>query len=379
MNKYKVPFVDFPAQYKKIEPLIDEAIHTCLTNGDYVLRQDVKVFEESLARYVGTKYAVGVNSGTDALFLSLKAAGVGPGDEVITVSHTFIATIEAIVRCGAKPILIDVDQDMLMDCGKLRQAMGTLLRCKAIIPVHFAGRMANMPKIMEMAKAEDIAVIEDAAQALGASIVKKWAGSFGLTGCFSFYPAKVLGGIGDGGAVTTDSKEIADKIRLLRNHWGIKDQKHTGPIGYGYNSRLDNIQAAVLNVKLKYLDDYIAIRRSHANIYHKHLRDMNDIILPSQEMIDEIRTYQDFIIRCRERDQLAQHLKKKGIEVLVRDTTPNHLIVGLGLQPDGQIIRRLPITEQIAKEALRLPIVPELSKTQIRYVIAKIKEFYGSK
>lgn len=273
---YKVPFVNYPEHYRRIWNEVMEVIEEALSKGDLILCDQLRQFEENIASFVGAKYGVGVNSGTDALFLSLKAGGVGQGDEVITVAHTFVATISAIVYCGAKPILVDIGEDMNMDVEQVEQVITP--RTKAIIPVHLNGRMCDMARLMEIANERDLIVIEDAAQALGAKFEDKKAGSFGLTGCFSFYPAKMLGAAGDGGIAVTNDEEIAEKIRLLRDH-GY--QRSTGDIlYYGYNSRLDNLQAAILEIKLRYLPKWIKRRRELASLYHQGLCDLQKVKLP---------------------------------------------------------------------------------------------------
>jgi len=244
---YKVPFVNYPEHYRRIWDDVMVAVTESLSKGDLIMRDQLKRFEENIASFVGAKYATGLNSGTDALLLSLKAAGIGPGDEVITVAHTFVATVSVIVQCEAKPVLVDVGEDMNMDADLVKEAITP--RTRAIIPVHLNGRMCDMERLGEIASKNDLLMIEDAAQSLGASFDGRKAGSFGLTSCFSFYPAKMLGCAGDGGAVLTNDEEMAEKMRLLRDH-GY--QRSTGDIlCYGYNSRLDNIQAAILDVKLR--------------------------------------------------------------------------------------------------------------------------------
>ena len=253
---YKVPFVNYPLQYYNLEKEIDATIKRVLKKGDLILRSDVEEFEKNMANFVGTKYAIGVNSCTDALIFSLKTAGIKKGDEVITVSHTFFSTLEVIVHCGAKPILIDVGEDFVMDVTKINEAITS--KTKAVIPVHLNGHMCDMEKLVAIAKKNNLIVIEDAAQALGAKQSGKTAGSFGFTGCFSFYPAKILGAFGDAGAVVTNQEETAEKIRLLRNH-GQKTK--TEIVLYGFTSRLHNIQAAILNAKFQYLEQWIRRRR----------------------------------------------------------------------------------------------------------------------
>ena len=366
--KHKVPFVNYPLQYFSLKKEIDGTISRVLKNGDLILRKDVEDFEKSIAKFSGVKYAVGVNSGTDALIFSLIAAGIKEGDEVITVSHTFFATIEAIHHCKARPILIDVRDDFLMDESKLERAINR--RTKAVILVHLNGFCCNMEKIMKIAKKHKLLVIEDTAQALGAKYKGKEAGSFGIAGCFSFYPAKSLGCFGDGGAVATNSFPIAEKVRLLSNH-GQKTKKSI--VCYGFTSRLDNIQAAVLNVKIKYLPKWIKRRREIAGIYSNGLLNIKEIKTPlvRKGCFD---TYQNYVIRAEKRDQLFDFLKKKGVETLIKDSIPNHLQKGLNLNKFS-----LPKTEEFAKQVISLPMYPELKNNQIDYVIKQLKDFYGEK
>jgi dTDP-4-amino-4,6-dideoxygalactose transaminase len=367
---YKVPFVNYPEHYRRIWAEVMEAIKEALSKGDLILRDQLGQFEENVASFVGVKHAVGVNSGTDALFLSLKAAGVGRrGDEVITVAHTFVATVSAIVYCGAKPILLDIGEDMNMDTEQVEQVITP--RTKAIIPVHLNGRMCDMEKLMAIANEHDLIVIEDAAQALGATFNRKGAGSFGLTGCFSFYPAKMLGAAGDGGIAVTNDEEIAEKIRLLRDH-GY--QRSTGEmLCYGYNSRLDNVQAAILDVKLKYLPEGIKRRRELAELYHRGLSDLQELKLPPPPLSNDrfFDVYQNYVIRAKERDRLVAHLEESGIEILVSWSKPMHHHDALGLKHFY-----LPKTEQISNDVLSLPMYPELSDEQVEYAIGAIHKFY---
>jgi len=366
---YKVPFVNYPEHYRRIWDEVMEAIEGALSNGDLILRDQLRQFEENIASFVGVKYAVGLNSGTDALLLSLKAAGVGPGDEVITVAHTFVATVSAIVYCGAKPILVDIGEDMNMDVEQVEQVITP--QTKAIIPVHLNGRTCDMEKPMTIANEHDLLVVEDAAQALGATFDGKKAGAFGLTGCFSFYPAKMLGAAGDGGIAVTNDEEIAEKIRLLRDH-GY--QRSTGEmLCYGYNSRLDNVQAAILDVKLRHLPEWIERRRDIVSLYHQGLSDLQELKIPPPPRSDNrfFDVYQNYVIRAKERDRLAAHLDESGIEILISWPKPMHRHDALGL---GHF--HLPKTEQISNEVLSLPMYPELDDEQVSSVIEAIHKFY---
>ena len=354
---------------------IMNAFERCASKGDFMLRDETRKFEKKLAKYVGTKYAVAVNSGTDALFLSLKALGIGPGDEVITVSHTFIATIQAIVHCGATPILVDVGDDGLMDMKLLQHFITE--RTKAIIPVHLSGKMCNFD---EMRAYENVWVIEDAAQALGSQYAingKTYnAGGMGITGCFSFNFPKTMGAYGDAGAITTDEEWVYKKLLLLRNHWNItqgsvRQSEYPQPeeMGWGWKSRMDNIQAAILNVKFKYYPAMLKRRKQIADMYQKGLEQMGEIALPIRV---KGQIWQEFIIRVLNQKKFAEFMKKKGVELLIRDVVPNHKLKGLELEHFS-----LPVTERLAKEQVRLPIYPELTDKEVQYVIKCVKEYYG--
>jgi dTDP-4-amino-4,6-dideoxygalactose transaminase len=365
---YKVPFVNYKPQYQNLKKEIDKAIQGVLERGDLILRQDVKEFEKNLTSFLGVKYGVGVNSGTDALIFALRAAGVGPGDEVITVSHTFVASIASIIHVGAKPVLIEVREDFNMDVEKVEEVITP--KTKAILPVHLNGRVCQMDKLMEIAKKHNLIVIEDAAQALGAKFNGKTAGSFGVAGCFSFYPAKLLGAAGDAGAVVTNEENLAEKIRLFRNHC---QKTKTEIVCYGETSRLDNLQAAVLNVKFKYLPDWIKRRREIAEIYNKGLSNIAEVKLPPAPNSDKryFDVYQNYVLKAERRDELFKFLKEKGVETLIKDPIAVHCHPNLNLSHFS-----LPYTEKLAKEVISLPIYPELTQEQIDYVINCLKEFY---
>jgi len=367
--EYKVPFVNYPEHYRRIWDEVMDAIKEALSKGDLILRDQLRQFEENIASFVGVKYAVGVNSGTDALYLSLKAAGVGQGDEVITVAHTFVATVSSIVYCGAKPVLVDVGEDMNMDVNQVEKAITP--KTKAIVPVHLNGRMCDMEKLGGIANEHDLLIIEDAAQALGAKFDGKKAGSYGLTGCFSFYPAKMLGAAGDGGIAVTNDEEIAEKIRLYRDH-GY--QRSTGDIlYYGYNSRLDNLQAAILDVKLKHLPEWIERRRELASLYHQGLSDLQELKLPPPPRSDDrfFDVYQNYVIRAKERNKLAAYLEESHVEILISWPKPMHHYDALGLKHF-----QLPKTEQISNEVLSLSMYPELSDEQVGFVVDVVNKFY---
>ena len=351
-----IKFIDYGASYNRHKAEYDQAWERVNTDGKLILQEDVEEFEKKLASYIGVKYAVGVNSGTDALFLSLKAMGVGPGDEVITVSNTFKATITAIMHTGATPVIVDIGIDYLMDPAKVVAAITP--KTRVIIPVHLSGDVCAMEKIMDIAQRYNLDVVEDTAQALGGEYAGKKAGSFGTTGCFSFYPAKILGCFGDAGAVTTNDPLLANELKELRNHYKLQ------PGGLGYNSRLDNLQAAVLNVKLKYLPEILAHRKVVAEYYNENLKGTGDIVLPPNR---QGKVWQDYIIRVRRRDELAEFLKAEGIGTMTPPVLP-HKELGLEFE--------LPKTESYNLEYLRLPCNPEVTPEQAEYVVAKIKEFY---
>ena len=366
---YRVPFVDPKTHYRRLKDEIDFAITDTLGRGDLVLRQQLRDFEQHLADFVGTKYAVGVNSGYHALHFSLLAAGVGPGDEVITVAHTFVATVSAIIHAGAKPVLVDVREDYNMDPDKFEAAITS--RTKAVMPVHLNGRVCEMDRIMAIAQKHKLAVIEDAAQALSASYEGKGAGSFGLTGCFSFYPFKTLGGFGDGGAVTTDDPDVARFVTLLRFNG---EDRQTGEYHYhGYTALLDNIQAAVLDVKLRHLPSWIEHRRKIAALYHEGLKDVEGLRLPHYDDDRYFDNCQNYVVRTKQRDELREYLKAEGVETLVHWPKPMWEHKGLGLENPG-----LPETESICREVVSLPMSAETTEEHVRITTECIREFFVS-
>jgi dTDP-4-amino-4,6-dideoxygalactose transaminase len=365
---YKVPFVDPRKHYRNLKDEIDAAITDCLSNGDLIMRRQLEAYEEHLASYVGTRYAVGVNSGYHALALSLIAAGIGPGDEVITVAHTFVATISAIVHSGATPVLIDVGKDYNMDMEALERAI--TLETRAVMPVHLNGRVCDMRRLMAIAEEHNLLVIEDAAQAVGATCNGKRAGSFGLAGCFSHYPFKILGGFGDGGAVTTDDPEIARKVALLRYNG---EDRETGEYHYhGYTALLDNVQAAVLDVKLKYIPDWIKWRRHIASLYREGLSGVGDLTLPHFDDDQYFDVYQNYVIRTGKRDELRAYLRDNGVETLVHWPKPVWEHKGLGL---GE--HHLPETESICRQVISLPMSAETTEEHVDITVQAIRGFFS--
>ena len=365
---WKVRFVDFPQQYRKMESELMGTIKTVLSQGDLILRQQLRDFENNLAAFVGTKYAVGVSNCTDGLYLTLEACGIGAGDEVITVSHSFVATVAAIHHTGATPILVDVGNDHNLNVNELEKAITP--KTKAILPVHLNGRMCNMEEIMNLAERHNLLVIEDAAQVLGGSYKGQKAGSIGLAGCFSFYPAKTLGATGDAGAVVTNSQELYEKLVLLRDHGRLNK---TDLAGWGYNCRLDNLQAAILDLKLKYLPEWIRRRRELAGFYHKYLAHLPQITLPPAPTNEEpyYDVYQNFVIEAENRDQLFEHLTQNGIETLISWPKAVHHQKSLGLTHF-----KLPRTDELCRKVISLPLTTELTDEQIEFVANTIAKFY---
>jgi dTDP-4-amino-4,6-dideoxygalactose transaminase len=366
---YRVPFIDPREHYRRIKAEIDFAITDTLSKGDLVLRQQLRDFEQHLADFVGVKYAVGVNSCYHALHFSLLAAGVGPGDEVITVGHTFVATVSAIVHTGAKAVLVDVRKDYNLAPDKFESAVTP--KTKAVIPVHLNGRVCEMDRIAAIAERRGIAIIEDAAQALGATFKGKRAGSFGLSGCFSFYPFKSLGGLGDGGAVTTNDPEVARFATLVRFNG---EDRQTGEFHHhGYTALLDNVQAAVLGVKLRYLPKWIEHRREIAQLYREGLNGIKGIRLPHFLGDEYFDSYQNYVIRTEQRDALRQFLKDQGVETLVHWSKPMWEHKDLNLENPG-----LPETESICKEVISLPMSAETTREHVEIIVGCIRDFFAS-
>lgn len=364
-----IPFVDLKIQYKSIQGAIKEEIGKVLEQANFILGEPVAQFESQFAEFCGSKYCIGIASGTDALHLALRALNIGNGDEVITAANTFVATVLAISYVGAKPVLVDVDpQTYNMDLNKIEGKITP--NTKAIIPVHLYGRPVNMERLMVIANKYNLKIVEDACQAHGATFNGKKAGSFGIMGCFSFYPGKNLGAYGDGGAIVTSDKELYEKLKMMRNYGSPKKYYHDF---IGYNSRLDTMQAAILSVKLKYLKDWNNKRFTNAGIYNKKLNGVGDLVLPETNGIGS-HVFHLYVVRTKKRDELLKHLNDNGVQASIHYPIPIYALGAyslLGLKKDD-----FPVTEQFSKEILSLPMFPELTENQINIIADLIKKFY---
>jgi dTDP-4-amino-4,6-dideoxygalactose transaminase len=353
-----IPFLDLSAQYTSIKKEVLEAVERIFNSCAFVGGQEVEAFEKDFAHYCQASHCVGVGNGTDALWLTLKAMDIGPGDEVILPANTFIATAEAITAVGASPVFVDHDIDTYtINTSAISDKISE--KTKAIIAVHLYGQTADMDPILKIAAEHGLKVIEDAAQAHGAEYKGRRAGSIGDAACFSFYPGKNLGAYGDGGAVVTNDQTLADKVRLLSQHGSkIKYQHEIA----GYNSRLDGIQAAILNVKMKYIEQWTEARRKNASLYRNLLKDSSIILPIERENCKHV--YHLFVIRVKNRDAVQNQLLTRGIQTGIHYPTPIHLTEAyrnLGI-PGGSF----PISEDYAKELLSLPMYAELSEDQIK-------------
>jgi dTDP-4-amino-4,6-dideoxygalactose transaminase len=363
----QIPFVDLRVQYETIVNEVNDGIKRVLQKTNFILGEEVELFEHEFARFCGVKYCIGVASGTDALHLALRACGIGPGDEVITACNTFVATVLAISYVGAIPVLIDADLESYnINVTDIEQAITE--RTKVILPVHLYGQPANMYPILELAREYNLKVIEDASQAHGAEYDGKRCGTMGDVACFSFYPGKNLGGYGDGGAVVTNDSEIAEKVSLLRNYGQKVKYYHELK---GFNSRLDTLQAAVLCVKLKYLDSWNELRRKHANSYNNLLRGI-DCITPV-EMDYAKHVYHIYAIRVKKRDDLKKYLAGRNISTGIHYPIPIHLQEAY--KDLGHKKGDFPVAERQATDILSLPMYPELGEEQIEFIANEVKNF----
>lgn len=364
-----IPMNDFKKEYVQSRPQMLKAIDQTLQSGQYILGKNVKKFERNFAEYIGARYCIGVANGLEALQISLMALGIGKGDEVITVSNTAVATALAITNAGAKPVFVDIDDYYHIDVNKIEEKITK--RTKAIIPVHLFGQVVDIVGLLKIAKKYNLKVIEDACQAHGASYKSKKAGVFGDAGCFSFYPTKNLGSYGDGGAITTNSKKIYEKCKMLRNY-GQKDRYHHAI--KGLNSRLDEIQAAILNEKLKELDFLNKKRNELAKLYFQSLKDVPQIIRPKIRP-SNYHVFHLFVIQAKNRGSLIEFLKNHGVESLIHYPIPIHK------QKCYQEYNNLsvPKTEKFASKILSLPINPFINKNEVLKISKLIKEYYKNK
>ncbi|MBN2186939.1 MAG: DegT/DnrJ/EryC1/StrS family aminotransferase [Dehalococcoidia bacterium] len=398
-----IPLVDLKAQYSSVKGEVDSAIHRVIERGEFILGPEVNAFESEMAAYLGVKHAVGVASGTEALQLALLACGIGPGDEVVTTPFTFIATTEAITQCGAIPVFVDIDPKtynidpqklaILLETKSARKLPITSHQSplKAIVPVHLYGQSAEMGPILDLAQKYHLKIIEDCAQSLGAVYYTtqspvtnhqspvashRKVGSLGDTGCLSFFPSKVLGAYGDGGMVVTNNSELAEKVTMLRNHGCKQKYYHLVP---GFNSRLDGLQAAILRVKLRHLDEWLKLRREKANLYSQLLESI-DGIEPPYVVSYGYHVFNYYTIRLNNsklsRDGLKQFLNSQGIATAIYYPLSLHLqevYKSLGHKRGD-----FPNSEQAQEEVLSLPIYPELEEEQMERIAKTIKEFVNS-
>jgi len=368
-----IPYVNLKEEHRELKDELMKAIDKVIDSGQFILGKEGVRFEEEMARRIGVKHAIGVNSGTDALFLTLKALNIGKGDEVITVSNSFLATCNAIRLTGATPIFVDVKEDYLINPEKASAAITD--KTKAIIPVHLTGRPCDMEALGALCKKHNLVLIEDAAQAFGATWDEKPVGSFGI-GCFSMHPLKNLNACGDAGMVTADDDAFAERLRLLRNH-GLKNRDEAVLIGH--NSRLDEMQAAILNVKILHIDEMTERIRKIAHWYQEAFTaaDIKEVEYVPHDAAREKAVYHTFIIRVKERDALQAHLKKGGIDTKV------HYPLAIHQQESYKEMHikgiTLANTEKQTQTILSLPIYPALSQEQVRKIVEHIAAFYQNR
>lgn len=371
MASVQVPYLDLKAQYQSIKPEIDAAIARVLDSCQFVLGSEVAKFEQDFATYCEASDCVALNSGTSALHLALLAAGVGPGDEVITVPFTFVATVAAVLYAGSRPVLVDIEpRSFTMDPAAVEKAITH--RTKAILPVHLYGQSADMDPIMDIARRHNLIVIEDAAQAHGARYKGRPVGSIGDMACFSFYPGKNLGAYGEGGAVTTNNPEYARTVRMLRD-WGQDHKYHH--VSRGYNYRMEGFQGAILRVKLRHLDKWTEGRRTGAKQYDELLADCE--VETPKEMAWGQHVYHVYTVRAEDRDGLHAALAADGIQTGIHYPVPVHLQPAYSDSVYGP--GSFPHAERAANQVLSLPLYPELSSRQVAQVVEAVRKFVGSK
>ncbi len=371
-----IQLVDLKKQYKTIQKEVQSAMKGVIENTDFILGRELQEFEKDFAKFCGSKHAIGVDSGTGALELSMHVLGVGPGDEVIVPVFTFYATASAVAAVGAKPVFVDVEDDTgNMDPAKIERAITS--KTKAILPVHLFGQPVNIPEIQKIAERHKLFLVEDTAQAHGARFQNgsgswKTAGTVGILGCFSFYPGKNLGAYGDGGAVITNDDEYAGRLKLLRDYGRIGKYEHAS---LGYNRRLDTLQAAVLRVKLKKLAQWNKARRKNADLYDKLLNQIGVRTFKIKSFAEPVRHV--YAIRVPNRDALSAYLKEKGVATGVHYPIPLHM--QQAFQYLGYKKGDFPVAEKMAQEILSLPLYPELTAAEIKKVAGHIKAFKSEK
>ena len=363
-----IPFFNYRGAFSSREEEFIDIIRDVLRRGAFIQQRDLAEFEDALARYLGVSHALGVGNATDGLIFAYRAAGIGSGDEVIFPSHTMVASAAAVAHVGATPVPVDIGADHLIDPDAIEAAMTE--RTRAIMPVQLNGRTCDMDAIERIAAANNLLIIEDAAQALGSKFKGRFAGTFGVAAAFSFYPAKILGCFGDGGAVVTNDAEIARKITLLRDH----GRNENGEVEmWGFNSRLDNLQAAILHAQFRDYDEIITRRRSIAALYDSLLSDLNELVLPPSPDSDasHFDVYQNYEIEADRRDELRDYLSEKGIGTILQwGGTPVHQFKGLGFEVS------LPATERFFERCLMLPMNMMVTDDEVRYISATIRAFY---
>ena len=369
-NNMKVSYLELPRQFK--DEALWQEIEKVFESCQFILGPEVEGFETAFAKLCGTRFALGLSSGTDAIFLALKALGFGRGDEVITVPNSFVATTGAIVAVGARPVFVDVGRDYNIDVTLIEAAITP--KTKAIVPVHLTGNPADMFEIITIAKKHNLYVVEDAAQSVMATINGRQVGSFGEAGCFSLHPLKNLNVCGDGGALTTNSEDLYKKVKMLRNH-GLKNRDEIEV--FGYNSRLDSIQAVVANYGMKRLKEITQKRTANAALYDRQLQGLGDDVTLPPRKPDRVQVYHTYVIQVRDREKLIAFLAENGVEVKIHYPLPIHY--QKPCQALGYKRGDFPVCEKQAEEILSLPIHQYLSEEQIYYVAGLIKKFYGNK
>ena len=362
-----IPYINLGLQHKLIKEEILSSIGNVLETGQFILGDELTKFEKTFAQLSGTKYALGVANGTDALFLSLRAIGLKQGDEVITAPNSFLASASSVIIAGGIPVFADVREDFNLDPEKVEKAITS--KTKAIIVVHLTGRPAPMDELIAIAEKHDLHIIEDAAQSVGAMYKDKPVGGLGTTGCFSLHPLKNLAAAGDGGVITTNDDEIYKYLVIARNH-GLKNRDEC--VFWTYNSRLDNLQAALLNVKMKYLDKWTERRRTIANQYYKQFKNL-PMIVPHDKSYEK-SVYHTFIIQSEERNKLKEYLASKGVDTKIHYPLPIHYqeaAKGLGYKKGD-----FPVTEKQAETILSIPVYPELTDEQVDYIVTEVRNFH---